>query len=204
MCISFASTYNQVWVKKNFDVDLPSPYPAEAFPGYIAPLIVKSHQSGRVACGLAQFGLIPHWSKDRKIQKHTYNARLETIAEKPSYRTAWNSRRYGIALMDHFYEPSYLSGKSVRTAISSANGEPLGVATIWDTWTDTTSGEIITSFSLITINADTHPFMKNFHRPDEEKRTSVCLRPHLFDDWLSTTPAQAPQFLNHAAMTELQ
>ena len=204
MCISFASTNKQVWVKKNFDVDLPSPYPAEAFPGYVAPLIVKSHQSGRIACGLAQFGLIPHWSKDRKIQKHTYNARLETIAEKPSYRTAWNSRRYGIALMDHFYEPSYLSGKSVRTAISSANGEPLGVATIWDTWTDTTSGEIITSFSLITINADTHPFMKNFHRPDEEKRTIVCLRPHLFDDWLSTTPEQAPQFLNHAAMTELQ
>jgi putative SOS response-associated peptidase YedK len=204
MCISFTSTNNQVWVKKNFDVDLPSPYPTEAFPGYLAPLIVKSNQSGRIACGLAQFGLIPHWSKDRKIQKHTYNARLETIAEKPSYRTSWKLRRFGIALMDHFYEPSYLSGKSVRTAISSANGEPLGVATIWDTWTDTTSGEIITSFSLITINADEHPFMKNFHRPDEEKRTIVCLKAHLFDDWLSTTPEQAPQFLNHASMTDVQ
>ena len=204
MCISFASTNKQVWVKKNFDVDLPSPYPAEAFPGYIAPLIVKSHQSGRVACGLAQFVLIPHWSKDRKIQKHTYNARLETIAEKPSYRTAWKSRRFGIALMDHFYEPSYLSGKSVRTAISASHSEPLGVATIWDTWTDSTNGEIITSFSLITINADEHPFMKNFHRPDEEKRTIVCLKPHLFHDWLSTTPEQASQFLNHASMTELQ
>ncbi len=204
MCISFASTYNQVWVKKNFDVELPNPYPAEAFPGYVAPLIIKSNQSGRVACGLAQFGLIPHWSKDGKIQKHTYNARLETIAEKPSYRTAWKSRRFGIALMDHFYEPSYLTGKSVRTAISSSNKEPLGVATIWDTWKDESSGEIITSFSLITINADEHPFMKNFHRPDEEKRTIVCLKPHVFHDWLSTTPDQAHHYLNHALMTELE
>jgi len=204
MCISFASTYNQVWVRKNFDVELPSPYPAEAFPGYAAPLIVKSHQSGRVACGLAEFGLIPHWSKDRKIQKHTYNARSETIAEKPSYRTAWKSRRFGIALMDHFYEPSYLSGKSVRTSIHAVNGEPLGVASIWDTWTDVISGEMMTSFSLITINADEHPFMKNFHRPNEEKRTIVCLKPQLFDDWLSTTPENAHQFLNHASMTELQ
>jgi len=204
MCISFASTYNQVWVRKNFAVDLPSPYPTEAFPGYAAPLIVKSHQSGRVACGLAEFGLIPHWSKDRKIQKHTYNARSETIAEKPSYRTAWKSRRFGIALMNHFYEPSYLSGKSVRTPIHAVNGEPLGVASIWDTWTDILSGEMMTSFSLITINADEHPFMKNFHRPNEEKRTIVCLKPQLFDDWLSTTPENAHEFLNHTSMTELQ
>jgi len=169
MCISFASTYNQVWVKKKFDVELPSPYPAEAFPGYVSPLIVKSQQSGRVACGLAEFGLIPHWSKDRKIQKHTYNARIETISEKPSYRTAWTSRRFGIALVDHFYEPSYLCGKAVRTAIRNITEEPLGIASIWDTWTDVLSGEIITSFSLITINADEHPFMKNFHRPMRKK-----------------------------------
>ena len=71
MCISFASTQNHVWVKKHFSVDLPSGYPAEAFPGYQAPMIVKSHQSERVACGVAQFGLIPHWSHDRKIQKYT-------------------------------------------------------------------------------------------------------------------------------------
>jgi putative SOS response-associated peptidase YedK len=204
MCISFASTHNQVWVRKNFNVELPIPYPTEAFPGYAAPLIVKSHQSGRVACGLAEFGLIPHWSKDRKIQKHTYNARIETISEKPSYRTAWTSRRFGIALVDHFYEPSYLCGKAVRTAIRNITEEPLGIASIWDTWTDVLSGEIITSFSLITINADEHPFMKNFHRPNEEKRTIVCLKPHLFDGWLSTTPENVQRFLNHASMTELQ
>jgi putative SOS response-associated peptidase YedK len=50
-------------------------------------LIVKSHLSERVACGLAKFGLIPSWAKDEKISRHTYNARSETVHEKPSYRT---------------------------------------------------------------------------------------------------------------------
>lgn len=39
---------------------------------------MKSHQTGRVACGLAKFGLIPSWAKDEKIARHTYNARSET------------------------------------------------------------------------------------------------------------------------------
>ena len=107
MCISFQNTFNQVWVKKNLNVTLPSDYPVEAFPGYKAPLVLKSHKSGRIACGVAEFGLIPHWSKDKKIQKHTYNARFETIDSKPSYRTAWSSRHFGLALMDSFYEPLY-------------------------------------------------------------------------------------------------
>ena len=45
---------------------------------------MKSQQSGRVACGLARFGLIPAWAKDDKISRHTYNARSETVSEKPS------------------------------------------------------------------------------------------------------------------------
>jgi putative SOS response-associated peptidase YedK len=204
MCISFVSTQNQVWVKKHFDVDLPSGYPAEAFPGYLAPLILKSHQSGRIACGVAQFGLIPNWSHDRKIQKYTYNARAESIAEKPSYRGPWKSRHFGIALVDAFYEPSYLTGKSVRTPIRASSGEPLGIASIWDTWTDTLAGKVVTSFSLITINADEHPFMNTFHRPNDEKRTVVCLRPELFDAWLSTTPENAHQFLQLSSITELE
>ena len=197
MCISFASTQNAVWVKKHLGVDLPSDYPREAFPGYLAPFVMKSHQSGRIAIGLAEFGLIPHWSKDRKIQKHTYNARFETIAEKPSYRTPWKSRRYGIALVDHFFEPSYSSGKAVRTAIQAANDEPLGIASIWDTWTDPTSGEVVTSFSLNTINADKHPFMSAFHKPEEEKRTPVLLTPEQMLSWLDTTPEHANTLMHH-------
>ena len=204
MCISFQNTFNQVWVKKNLNFTLPSDYPVEAFPGYKAPLVLKSHKSGRIACGVAEFGLIPHWSKDKKIQKHTYNARFETIDSKPSYRTAWNSRHFGLALMDSFYEPLYSNGKSTRTAIRSTNREPLGVACIWDTWKPSEQEETITSFSLITINADEHPIMKSFHKPNDEKRTIVCLKPKYFQDWLNATIEDAHQLLQLDTMLDLE
>ena len=75
MCTNFSSTRNTEWVKKNLGVDLPSAYPEEAYPGFVAPIAVQSHKTGRVACGLARFGLIPAWAKDEKIARHTYNAR---------------------------------------------------------------------------------------------------------------------------------
>ena len=178
-------------------MDLPaSDYPVEAYPGYAAPLVVKSHQTGRVACGLARFGLIPSWAKDDKISRHTYNARSETVGEKPSYRTAWRQRRYGIALLDNFYEPSYITGKAERWKIELESSEPFGIASIRDTWTDPTSGELVTSFSMLTVNADEHPVMKQFHRAGDEKRTPVVLTAFQFMDWLGSNENTASEMMN--------
>ena len=204
MCTNYTPTRNGQWVKEHFGVDLPaSDYPVEAYPGYSAPIIVKSHQTGRVACGLARFGLIPSWAKDDKISRHTYNARSETVREKPSYRTAWRQRRYGIALLDNFYEPNYVTGKAERWKIELARKEPFGIASIWDTWTDTTSGELVTSFSMLTVNADEHPVMNQFHRAGYEKRTPVVLAESQFDDWLSSTDSVAIGMMNFEYMPPL-
>ena len=54
MCTNFTPTRKAEWVKQSLGVDLPSAdYPAEAYPGYAAPIVVRGHESGRVACGLA-------------------------------------------------------------------------------------------------------------------------------------------------------
>ena len=67
MCIHFTPTRNKAWVKQRLGVDLPTGnFPEETYPGYAAPLVLKSHQTGRMACGLAKFGLIPGWAKDEK------------------------------------------------------------------------------------------------------------------------------------------
>jgi len=201
MCTNFTATRNNTWVKEHFHVDLPTgDFPPEAYPGYLAPLVVKSHQTGRVACGLARFGLIPAWAKDDKISRHTYNARSETVHEKPSYRTAWRQRRYGIALLDHFFEPSYITGKAQRWLIELASKEPFGIASIWDTWTDPATGELVTSFSMLTVNADEHPVMNQFHKPGDEKRTPVILAPHQFDAWLGADTPAAMAMMNAAQM----
>lgn len=64
----------QHWVTQNLGVDLPEqPYPAEAYPGYAAPIVLLDDQSN-VKCTLARFGLVPHWAKDANIGRRTYNA----------------------------------------------------------------------------------------------------------------------------------
>lgn len=204
MCINFTPTRKAPWVKENFGVELPSAqYPVEAYPGYAAPIVVKSHQSGRVACGLARFGLIPSWAKDDKIGRYTYNARSETVKEKPSYRSAWKQRRYAIALLDNFFEPNYASGKAERWTIEQASKEPFGIASLWDTWTDPTTGELVTSFTMLTVNADEHPVMNQFHKPGDEKRTPVVLNTRQFEDWLGANELEAASMMNWASMPEL-
>jgi len=204
MCTNFTPTRNNTWVKSHFGVDIPdADFPVEAYPGYLAPIIVKSHQTSRIASGLARFGLIPAWAKDDKISRHTYNARAETVNEKPSYRTAWRQRRLGIALLDNFYEPSYITGKAARWEIKLASDEPFGIASLWDTWNDPQSSQLITSFSMLTINADSHPVMKQFHKPEDEKRTPLILATNQFDDWLNADQQIVASMLNWSAMPEL-
>ena len=203
MCTNFTPTTRAQWVKKNLGVVLPSGFPEEAYPGYLAPVVVKSRQSKRVACGLARFGLIPGWAKDDKISRHTYNARSETAAEKPSYRTAWRQRQFGLLLVDNFYEPSYESGKAVRWKIELASGDPFGIACLWDRWTDPASGERVVSFSMLTVNADDHPVMKQFHKHGDEKRTPVIIAPELQDAWLSADTTQASELMTWSHMPDL-
>ncbi len=204
MCINFTPTRKSSWVKAQFGVELPaSDYPVEAYPGYVAPIVVKSHNTDRVACGLAKFGLIPSWAKDSKISRHTYNARSETVREKPSFRQAWKQRRYAIAILDNFYEPSYVSGKAERWRIELESQDPFGIASLWDTWTDPSTGELVTSFTMLTVNADSHPVMKQFHKPGDEKRTPVVLNTDQFNQWLGADDAQAMGMMNWEKMPEL-
>jgi putative SOS response-associated peptidase YedK len=203
VCTNFSSTRNIEWVKKTLGVDLPSAYPEEAYPGFVAPIAVQSHKTGRVACGLARFGLIPAWAKDEKIARHTYNARSETAAEKPSFRTAWRQRQYGLVLVDHFYEPNYASGKAVRWKIGLESGEPLGIACLWDRWTDPASGEQVVSCAMLTVNADQHPVMRQFHKAGEEKRTPVVVAPDLHHQWLGADPVRAAELMTWSHMPTL-
>jgi len=205
MCINFTPTRNNACVKQRLGVDLPTDnFPEETYPGYAAPLVLKSHQTGRVACGLARFGLIPGWAKDDKISRYTYNARSETVAEKPSYRFAWRQRRFGIVLLDHFFEPNYVTGKAQRWRIALASQEPFGIASIWDTWTNPATGELVTSFSMLTVNADHHPVMNQFHKPGDEKRTPVILSPDQYEAWLSADTTNAAAMMNWLHMPPLQ
>jgi putative SOS response-associated peptidase YedK len=203
LCTNFTPTKNHDWLKSHFGVRLPDNYSDESFPGFLAPVVLQSHQTGRVACGLARFGLIPSWAKDEKISRHTYNTRSETVAVKPSYQNAWRKRQFCIAVADNFYEPNYETGKNVRWKIRTKSGEPFGVASIWEKWIDPKTNEVVASFSMMTVNADGHPVMQRFHKPGDEKRTPVILHPKDFFKWMGADENTAKKMMTWHEMPEL-
>ena len=79
----------------------------------------------------------------------------------------------------------------------------MAIASIWDTWTDPETGGLIVSFSMLTISADKHPVMNHFHKPGDEKRTVVPLKPEFFKDWLNATPETAKDLLSLTSIPEL-
>lgn len=200
MCSNYQPIKNHHadWVKEHFGCDLPKEdWRAETYPTYPAPYIYLDN--GKPKCELAQFGLVPHWATDKKkFGLKTYNARSETVAEKPSYRAAWKERRFGLAIMESFYEPSWETGKAVRWKIKRTDIKPIAVASIWERFIDKETGEIIFSFSMLTINADGHEVMKHFHRPEDEKRSIVVLNESQYIPWLSASYQEARNLLSLA------
>lgn len=64
---------------------------------------------------------------------------------------------------------------------------------------NTETGEIIFSFSMLTINADGHPVMKHFHKPEDEKRSVVVLNDNQYLSWLTANTNQAREMLKLAS-----
>ena len=208
MCSNFQpiKPSRNAWVNKHFKCDLPQEsWREEAYPTYPAPFIYLD--DGKPRCELAQFGLVPHWAPDKKkYGLRTYNARSETVQEKPSYRAAWKERRFGLILMESFYEPNWETGKAVRWRIKRSDDEPTAAASIWERIIDKEIGEITFSFSfsMLTINADGHEVMKHFHKPADEKRSIVVLNEDDSLPWLTADHDLARNLLKLAPSNFLQ
>jgi putative SOS response-associated peptidase YedK len=196
MCTNFSPTRQTEWAAQALGVTWPQGLPEEVFPGQLAPVVLRSHRQERLAAGLARFGLIPTWAKDLGQGRHTYNARSETAAKKPSFRHAWQARQYALLVVDRFYEPCYDTGRAVRWSIAADNGSPLGLACLWERWEEPQTAQTVASFAMLTVNADAHPVLNRFHKPGEEKRSPVLLPLAQWQHWLSATPEQALQMID--------
>ncbi|MDN2710585.1 SOS response-associated peptidase family protein [Janthinobacterium sp. SUN118] len=154
--------------------------PPEAWPGYMTPILRGSHEApDELEIAPAMFGMVPHWA-DLKLARQTYNARTETVASKPSFRNAWKRKQFCIIPAANFFEPNYETGKPVRWRIERADGGPVSIAGIWEY----RPADQLLSFSMLTINADGHPLMQRFHKPDDEKRMVMILDPDQYQGWL--------------------
>ena len=94
----------------------------------------------------------PVVAMDPKIGSRMINARAETVAEKPSFRTALRRRRC-LVLADGFYEWQRTSAGKRPMRITMVSGEPFAFAGLWDTWRDP-QDETVTSCTIITTKAN--------------------------------------------------
>jgi putative SOS response-associated peptidase YedK len=202
MCARYDSVLDAARLKQFFGIrglrEIVGAKP-EVFPGYAAPFIRRSADGtgdGDAARELAlgAFGLLPHWAKDEKLTKSTYNARSETVAAKPAFRDAWRRAQHCIVPAEAIWEPDWRSGRCQWTRIARRDGAPLGLAGLYSTW-QRPGGGLLESYTLLTINADAHPFMSNYHMPHDEKRMVVALGEDQYDAWLDAPAQGSMEFL---------
>lgn len=145
----------------------------------------------------AVFGLIPPWVETPKVSFGTHNARSETVASKPSFRNAWRKSQFCIVPMQSFFEPYYASSsaKAAWWQVDRQDNQAFAAAAIWDQWLDRLTGELIESFSLLTVNADGHPVMGQLHKPTDEKRSIVVLDDGQAMHWLKAQQSRAGALL---------
>jgi putative SOS response-associated peptidase YedK len=128
------------------------------YPFAKAPVIVK--KSGENEIVHMNYSLIPSWSKTPKPKFSTYNARLDRIGANDQLELIYNSptwkvpfkRQHCIVALNGFYE-SCRSGSHLGNIVKFSTVDPdeiLLAAGIWDKWVDSSTGEIIYSFSIIT------------------------------------------------------
>jgi putative SOS response-associated peptidase YedK len=211
MCSHYEGVKDPQTLREVFQVEPPALMDkVDLWPGYQGLLIrrPREKESGDEAvpdrealAGL--FGLVPHWATDLKICRSTYNARSETVAEKPSFRDAWKHAHHCIVPAEWIYEPDWRTGKAVPTRIQRKDGKPMGIAGLWGSNRKAT-GEEVLSFTMLTINADDHDLFKNFHKPQDEKRMVVILGEDQYDDWLDAQVAQSSNFMRQFPSQQLE
>lgn len=145
-----------------------------------------------------QFGLVPRWVKsasDAKLRStKLVNARSETVTTSSNFRDAWLAGQRCIVPMMAFIEDDWRSGKAVPTRIARVDGKPIGVAGLWERWTGA-DGEVITSYTLLTVNANSHALINRYQQPGNEKRMLAILNEGAYDAWLSARHEKAKEFM---------
>ena len=210
MCSHYQGIKERERYRRHFGVEPPADLGKhDLWPGYGGTLI-RRHPYAEVGDAAVPerealpglFGLIPPWSADIRATRYNYNARSETVVSKHSFREAWLKPQHCIIPADAIFEPDWRSGKAIPTRIARADGAPMGIAGLWSSW-KLPNGELLFSYTMLTINADTHPLMHLMHKPTDEKRMVVILPDDRYDDWLKADSVQARHFLKHFPADQL-
>jgi putative SOS response-associated peptidase YedK len=150
--------------------------------------VVAENGEGERLLEIMKWGLIPSWSKDPKISNKLINARAEGINEKPSFRSAFKSRRC-LIVADGFYEwRKNDDGTKTPMHIRMEDGEPFGFAGLYEHWKEPESGEWLTTCTIITTTPN--DLMAPIHN-----RMPVIMPHESYSLWLDRDIQEAGELL---------
>jgi putative SOS response-associated peptidase YedK len=147
-------------------------------PTQMVPVVVNEGGNRLTTC---RWGLIPPWSKEMAIGSRMINARAETLAEKPSFKSSFKKHRC-LVVADGFYEWKKTSTGKIPTYIHMMDDSPIGLAGLYSDWTSP-DGEAIRTCTIITTEpnkliAPIHNRMPAIISPDNR---DIWLDPDLQD-----------------------
>ena len=137
--------------------------------------IIKHNNENWLEC--LHWGLVPFWAKDISIGNRMINARVETVASKPSFRNAFKKRRC-LIIADGFYEWKGTKGQKQPMFITLPDAEPFAFAGLWETWNPKDEPDnIYKSCTIITTQSSDS--IREIHH-----RMPAILKPENYETWL--------------------
>lgn len=166
------------------------------YPRGQAPIIALNEQR-QLHMIDAEFSLIPSWwdpdkapkkSKSRRPPFATHNARLETIAEKPAFKNSF-VQNHCLVPIKSFFESSLFGSQFAGNRIELKSNSYLLAAGCYAHWTDKQTGEVVTSFTIIT-HTPSRQILEAGH-----DRMPVFLDRHEAVRWLQLEKSKATQLV---------
>ena len=165
--------------KAQFDADVH--YKPAHYNGFEHPQMAIVSAQNPNSFSLSAWGLLPSWTTDKSFRKNTHNARLETLNEKPSYKSILQQRC--LVPADGFYEWQWQDGKGknkLKFLVQLPNAELYAYAGLWNLWRHPHDGSTLHTFSIITTEANA--LMAEIH--NTKKRMPVIIHRDNEMDWL--------------------
>jgi putative SOS response-associated peptidase YedK len=152
--------------------------------------VVRNGEEDQRQVDIFEFGLVPHWSKNKDRQYSTTNARDDKLMSSNLWRPCFQNKRCIIPASGFFEHHTLDQDVNLEGGKKPTNKVPyyfklkshevFGFAGLYDEWEDTESGQTVGTFSIITTEAN--PLLTKIH--NQKERMPTILREEDYDFWL--------------------
>ncbi len=207
MCFSVSVNLVKEEIEQRYGVDFPDKYryePSYYYHAFGMPELPAICSGSPGLVSILKWGLVPGWTRSPEeadeIRIKTFNARSDSLAEKPSFRDSFRNRRCLIPVSG-FFEWQHRGRQKVPWYIYPAGEKFLTLGGLYSEWTNPVDGSTVNTFTIVTTDAN--KMMAEIH--NSKKRMPLILGDQAQEAWLdiSLQPADIKNIITPAKEDEL-